>query len=176
MLVNQDKASKQIAELRAEIQRLKCELMHQQQASGAKSTSIAICKTITTTMNYSKNSNDSNSNSTLAIVAAASSSSEDHQQQQAFEDLRQENGMLLRENHSMRMRIKAMQETIEHVRSRNVALELTNVQLLAAARTNLNINNSSDEEETTSLLSTGVCVMVEAKQLEEYMNQIENLK
>ena len=45
-----------------------------------------------------------------------------------FNDLKQENDLLLRENQNLRIRIKAMHETIDAVKTRNCDLELTNVK------------------------------------------------
>lgn len=183
VVVNQDKTSKQIAELKAEIERLKCELIQFKTSSsltGAK-------------LNAKSSSNKSESShsiakttSTLTIVAATSSTSsklnrsfmdvEDStvkgDDENLVDELKQENMLLIRENQNMRMRMKAMQETIEHIRNRNVSLEMKNSSL--SRRLDRAINgvpdeiNEDNEPESQDITSSNL--------LEDYLGQIEHLK
>jgi hypothetical protein len=177
VIVNQDKTSKQIAELKAEIEKLKYELG--QYKSNTKSSISATKTTLYAAKSESSSHSIAKTSSTLTIVAATHRNNSgylDNPNGEEFltqmEDLKQENGMLIQENQNMRMRIKAMQETLEHVRSQNVNLEVANVNL--SKRLELAIRNDpngfmNDEEEVISY--TG-----DSKLIEDYINQIEHLK
>jgi hypothetical protein len=160
VVVNQDKTSKQIAELKAEIEKLKYELMQYKtkpQSYHLKNykseSSHSICTNKTT--------------STLTIVAAAAATTtaigfeEDNLINE--EDLKQENELLLKENHNMRMRIKAMQESIESLRNRNIDLEISNKNMIKKLKT-----GKSDEDDNFNY-----CI---SESEQNYIRQIEILK
>jgi hypothetical protein len=189
VIVNQDRTSKQIAELKAEIEKLRYELGQFKTKAAIGGGGGLISATATKTMYAKSDSAHSiaKTTSTLTIVAGSSSgggvgggnyrnnsgfldASSNGELLVQVDDLKQENGMLLKENQNMRMRIKAMQETIEHVRSQNVGLELTNAGL------SRRLDYALKSDPTLALAYDEEAVTIEVKQLEDYINQIEHLK
>jgi hypothetical protein len=193
VIVNQDRTSKQIAELKAEIEKLRYELSQfktsTSSSSNTKSSSISTTKTslyAETKLESSSNSiaktSSTLTSSTLTIVAASHRNNSvcyldnvngtTDELLTQMDDLKQENGMLIKENQNMRMRIKAMQETIEHVRCQNVNLEVANVNLSKRLETVIKSSDPTfclDDEEV-------IAYTCELKQIEDYINQIQHLK
>jgi TolA-binding protein len=194
---NQDKTSKQIAQLKAEIERLSYELMQYKSRcvppGGLKpfvhmttsETSNSICSSRTTSTVTIVSSCAAGANNNVANnLANASYATNDSSCSSSdflgtFNDLKQENCLLLKENQSMRLRIKAMQETIENVRSRNSDLEFNNRTLIekwtlfkakAAAKGGLPDGVDLDD------LFNSDSDLTNFNQINDYVKEIEDLK
>ena len=120
--VNQDTTSQQISLLKAEIERLNYELMQYKSKSNSNKSQFVSSET-------SNSISSSRTTSTATIAANSAFNGQDHQSSNndffiLFNDLKQENDLLLRENQNLRIRIKAMHETVDAVKTRNCDLEL----------------------------------------------------
>lgn len=175
IFVNQDKTSKQIAQLKSEIERLNYELMQY------KSRAL---KPMFPTSETSNSISSSRTTSTITIAPVHSSNSitnafgisdsSSHDLLAVLNDLKQENSLLLKENQSMRIRIKAMNETIESTRTRNSSLELNNRKLnekIDSLKTKLEQNGVEYGLDDESLDK-----QENLKQIEDYIKEIEDLK
>lgn len=180
VIVNQDKTSQQIAQLKAEIERLNLELM---QYKSKSSTSNNNCNNNNTTSLMSRTAssativNSVNGSATNEITNSTTTTSTSATNESPVEylftvnKLRQENIMLLAENQNLRQRTKALTETLEKTKQRNCDLEFTNQTLVSQLNKNgiiPNIQNEAEEEEAP--LSS-----LEEK-LKDYIKQIEDLK
>ncbi len=117
--VNQDKTTQQIAQLKAEIERLKYELMQYK----THSTKITDYSESTSIITLSRQNLILGSTNTNQIEQPNSNLLQDPQLLINFQDLKQENALLLKENQNLRLRLKAMNETIDYVQNRNSQLE-----------------------------------------------------
>ncbi|TRZ02979.1 hypothetical protein DNTS_004984 [Danionella cerebrum] len=126
--VNQDKTSQQISSLRAEIARLQMEIMEYKAVRVASEVVRAWSDEAFLDLNHVKENGKR--------VACEDGS-------EAFSDLFQENSLLQRENETLRMRVKAMQETIDHLNTRVSQLLTNGVNLLLTktGETNEEIGN-----------------------------------
>lgn len=173
VFVNQDKTTKQIAQLKAEIERLNYELMQYKSRAMSKpifphsetSNSISSSRT-TSTITITP---ITSCNSSIANGFGINSDSKDIELLNVINELKQENSMLLKENQSMRMRIKAMNETIEISRNKNCDLEVKN-QRLAKKIVYFTQKYSDDEDDDEK----ETCI--EWNQISNYITTIEELK
>lgn len=171
VFVNQDKTSLQIAQLKAEIERLNYELIQFKSNKSNNQTIIA-------------NNNISRTASSATIVNTSTTSSDAISNESPVEflfmvnKLRQENIMLLTENQSLRQRAKALQDTLEKTKIRNCDLEYANQNLMSHLNKNPatyteDYNNSLDlsciasSEQSSSSIET---------KLKDYIRQIEELR
>jgi kinesin family protein 4/21/27 len=139
--VNQDKTTQQIAQLKAEIERLKYELM-QYKANSTKITDYSTSTSIITSSNQNLTLVSTNINQ---IEQQNSTLLNDPQVLIAIQDLKQENALLLKENQSLRLRLKAMNETVDYVQNRNSQLEFLHLKQTNNSETS---NQSNNEEDT----------------------------
>ena len=170
VFVNQDKTSKQIAQLKAEIERLNYELMQFK--------SRALNKQIFPHSETSNSISSSRTTSTITIAPIASCHSStannfalgltdsNTEILNVLNELKQENSLLLKENQSMRMRIKAMNETIETTRSKNSDHEVNNKRLAKKLNDLRQKYNDFDDIQND----------IEWTQIEDYVKKIDELK
>jgi hypothetical protein len=123
--INQEKTNSQIAQLKAEIERLTYELL-QYKSKASLNVNISSYSELGDGYDYGFGySGDINSKSTATAAAAVTMTSvECTPAAQLLGQLRQENVLLLTENENLRQRVKAMQQTIEQQRERYCNLEL----------------------------------------------------
>jgi kinesin family member 21 len=139
--INQDKTSKEIAQLKSEIERLNYELMqyksqskgHLMNRPGSSMTSSETSTSISSSCTASTITITSHSSMVArkASLASITNKNSSHRLVESPKDpiasllqndLKEENNLLLKENQMCKIRIKAMQDTIETLRSRNVQL------------------------------------------------------
>jgi hypothetical protein len=164
VLVNQDKASQKISQLMAEIERLKYELMQfkiksngEQLAINYNETSMhdeaSSCTASTCTIVGIHNTTKvNNHNASLNVLSDIKNLPDEFICM--INKLKQENRLLLADNQNLRMKTKALYETLEQIKLRNCELEFNNVSNKSTL-----LNNS-----------------LENKQLKDYLAEIENLK
>jgi kinesin family protein 4/21/27 len=138
--VNQDKTTQQIAQLKAEIERLKYELM-QYKANSTKITDYSASTSIITSSNQNLTLVSTNINQ---IEQQNSTLLNDPQVLIAIQDLKQENALLLKENQSLRLRLKAMNETVDYVQNRNSQLEFLHLKQTKNSEFSNHSNNESN--------------------------------
>lgn len=154
--VNQDKTSQKIAQLMEEIEQLKYELAQYKAKNGSKI--LGSFTTAETTSSMLHASSRTGSSSTIvavqhqtANIELSSSDSTDYKNfgQDDFicmiNKLKQENKLLLSDNQSLRVKSKAIHETLESVKVRNCELELQN-QRLNASGLGANASQASEGE------------------------------
>jgi hypothetical protein len=183
VFVNQDKTSLQIAQLKAEIERLNYELIQFKSKTNNNSNS-----TTTNTSNNTSNNNNNNNisrtassativNTSCSVNDSTLSNGNNNESPVEFlfmvNKLRQENIMLLTDNQNLRQRTRALQETLEKTKLRNCDLEFTNQKLISQ------LNNNLDSDQHTSnpeqKIFNSCSSSLEAK-LKDYIRQIEELK
>ena len=155
VFVNQDKTSQQIAQLKAEIERLNYELI--QYKSKTQTNIISRTASTATIVNVANNNNTPNNetNGTESPVEFLF----------MVNKLRQENIMLLAENQNLRQRSKALSETLEKTKLRNCDLEFSNQTMLTQNGSSIDPMNHTDLDPNS----------LEFK-LKEYIKQIEELQ
>ena len=158
VFVNQDKTSQQIAQLKAEIERLNLELLQYKSKCNGNSSIMsrtASSATIVNSVNGSTSEQPSLTTNESPVEFLFT-----------VNKLRQENILLLAENQNLRQRTKALAETLEKTKQRNCDLELTNQTLTH----HLNKNGIILDQ-----YSSGIPISLEDK-LKDYIKQIEELK
>lgn len=165
IFINQDKTSKQIAQLKSEIERLNYELMQYKSRALSKPVFIPSSDTCN-----SISSSRTTSTITIAPPVTNNHNQSDDYLNNVLNDYKQENSLLLKENQSMRMRIKAMNETIEFARLRNSDLELKYRKLNEKFFDFKNAKSNCSEEDNIANFN------VDWNQIESYLKEIEDLK
>ena len=139
VFVNQDKTSKQIAQLKAEIERLNVELTQFKLKSNtilsSEPTSIESNRHVT----HHESENTESTTEFLFMI----------------NKLRQENILLLTDNQTLRTRCKASQETLEKIKQRNCELELYNQKLISEIKKLSNGEFNLDEKSYLNNESSG---------------------
>ena len=174
VFVNQDKTSKQIAQLKAEIERLNYELMQYKSRSMSKPIfpHSETCNSISSSRTTSTITITpiASCNSSIANCFGINPETKDIELLSVINELKQENSLLLRENQSMRMRIKAMNETIETTRKKNCDLDIKN-QRLAKSLKNYRQKYSDEDFKNDDTDNNN-----EWNEISSYVNTIEELK
>lgn len=127
VMVNQDKASQQISALRTEIARLQMELMEYKTVREKRCSKAGHCIGKTKFLNPT---------CLLFSVALQGKRMAGEDGVESFSDMFHENSMLQTENSNLRVRVKAMQETIDAQRARLTQLlsEQANQALVRAGQ------------------------------------------
>lgn len=168
VFVNQDKTSLQIAQLKAEIERLNYELLQYKSKSNPNN-HISMSRTASTAtiVNAVSNTLPITNSPTTTTNTVNETNGEESPVEFIFmiNKLRQENIMLLSENQNLRQRSKALQETLEQTKIRNCDLEYCNQNLLSG------VLISEHDQNTRCLDSKSLEI-----KLKEYIKEIEDLK
>ncbi len=178
--INQDKTSKQISLLRAEIHKLQIELMEYKSVSTFYLTLFSSNLVSSSSKQGKKliqshqtlltgNTTPTNGSSIQTLNKVDSSSLIYYDGNKiSVEDLKQENYLIKNENNSLKIRCKALQETIDSIRDKNIKLQ-TSIDL-----NKLNKSDSDgllNETTTTTQLQT-----TDTNLIENYIKQIEDLR
>ena len=83
----------------------------------------------------------------------------------SVEDLKQENYLIKNENNSLKIRCKALQETIDSIRDKNIKLQ-----------TSIDLNKLNKSESDGLLNENNETTTTDANLIENYIKQIEELR
>ena len=139
-----------------EIERLNYELMkYKSNQCGQKLSAINFTETSSSMMEST-----SRTTSSCTIVGMHSiKSSDDNELIATINKLKQENCLLLADNKNLRMKSKALHETLENMKVRNCDLEYTNQRLVEHTAKNISYDSYPEN-----------------KQLKDYLMEIEDLR
>lgn len=150
VFVNQDKTSKQIAQLKAEIERLNVELTQFKLKSNAMISSEPCSIESPRRLSHPESDNAESTTEFLFMI----------------NKLRQENILLLTDNQNLRTRSKASQETLEKIKQRNCQLELYNQKLICEIKKLTNGELNFDEQKCLNDESNGHIQQIEELRFE----------
>lgn len=151
--VNQDKTSQKIAQLMEEIEQLKYELGQYKAKHGPKT--VGNYTTETSMLHASSRTGSSSTivgmqHQQTAVIEGDSTSDYKNFAQGDFicmiNKLKQENSLLLDDNQSLRLKSKAMHETLESIKVRNCELEFQSQRQHASGLMPMNSSQPSESE------------------------------